>query len=243
MPNSEWTEENMSYAMCFFPLIGGVIGAILYGAYCLSLQVEFYGIELSHIFWTVLFVLIPLLVTGGIHMDGFLDTKDALSSYQSKERRLEILKDPHAGAFAIISCGIYMLSYVGIYSSLTIESVRIIALSFMISRAFSGLSVVTFPQVRKSGEGIVATFSENAADNVTKIVLTLYLILIGGAMLALGGIQGAAALVTAILVFGYYHHLALSKFGGVTGDLAGYFLQLCEIFMALAVVVCNAVIG
>ena len=88
---------------------------------------------------------------------------------------------------------------------------------------------MTFPQVRKSGEGIVATFSENAADNVTKIVLTLYLILIGGTMLALGGIQGAAALVTAILVFGYYHHLALSKFGGVTGDLAGYFLQICEL--------------
>ena len=242
MPNSEWREENMSYAMCFFPLIGGVIGALLWGAYKFQSWTEGHGILLSGIFWTVLFVLIPLLVTGGIHMDGFLDTKDALSSYQSKERRLEILKDPHAGAFAIISCGIYLLSYVGIYSSLTERSVMVIAISFMISRAFSGLSVVTFPQARKSGEGTVATFSENATDKVTKVVLVLYLVVVGGTMIVLGKLLGVAALVTALLVFGYYHRMAIEKFGGITGDLAGYFLQLCEILMALAVVLCDAIV-
>jgi adenosylcobinamide-GDP ribazoletransferase len=46
-------------------------------------------------------VVAPIIITGGIHMDGFLDTQDALSSYQPRERRLEILKDSHAGAFAI----------------------------------------------------------------------------------------------------------------------------------------------
>ena len=175
-------------------------------------------------------------------MDGFLDTKDALSSYQPKERRLEILKDPHAGAFAIISCGIYLLSYVGIYSSLTERSVPIIALSFMISRAFSGLSVVTFPQARKSGEGTVATFSKNAIDNVTRAVLILYLAVVGGVMIILGKLLGAAALVTAFCVYRYYHHMAIEKFGGITGDLAGYFLQLCEILMALAVVLGDAIL-
>lgn len=242
MPNSEWTEENMSYAMCFFPLIGGVIGALLWGAFKLQSWMGDHGILLSGLFWTVLFVLIPLLVTGGIHMDGFLDTKDALSSYQSKERRLEILKDPHAGAFAIISCGIYLLSYVGIYSSLTERSVMVIAFSFMISRAFSGLSVVTFPQARKSGEGTVATFSENATDKVTRVVLILYLVLIGGAMIVIGKLLGVAAFVTAFCVYGYYHHMTIEKFGGITGDLAGYFLQLCEILMALAVVLCDAIV-
>lgn len=242
MPNSEWTEENMSYAMCFFPMIGGVIGLILWGSYQLSLYAGKVGISLSGMFWTILYVLIPLLVTGGIHMDGFLDTKDALSSYQPKERRLEILKDPHAGAFAIISCGIYLLSYVGIYSSLTERSVPVIALSFMISRAFSGLSVVTFPQARKFGEGTVATFSKNAIDNVTRAVLILYLAVVGGVMIILGKLLGAAALVTAFCVYRYYHHMAIEKFGGITGDLAGYFLQLCEILMALAVVLGDAIL-
>ena len=216
MSNSEWTEENMSYAMCFFPLIGGVIGALLWGAFKLQSWMGDHGILLSGLFWTVLFVLIPLLVTGGIHMDGFLDTKDALSSY--------------------------LLSYVGIYSSLTERSVMVIAFSFMISRAFSGLSVVTFPQARKSGEGTVATFSENATDKVTRVVLILYLLLIGGVMIVIGKLLGVTALVTAFCVYGYYHHMTIEKFGGITGDLAGYFLQLCEILMALAVVLCDAIV-
>lgn len=59
-----------------------------------------------------------MLVTGGIHLDGFLDTQDAMSSYQERERRLEILKDPRAGAFAIISGIVYFLIYLGINSEL-----------------------------------------------------------------------------------------------------------------------------
>ena len=60
---------------------------------------------------------VPLLITGGIHMDGFLDVTDARSSFQSRERKLEILKDPHAGAFAIAGCGVYLLLYTAAFQS------------------------------------------------------------------------------------------------------------------------------
>ena len=59
---------------------------------------------------------IPLLVTGGFHVDGFMDTTDALSSYREKEERLRILKDPHIGAFAVIGVVIYYLLYAAGYS-------------------------------------------------------------------------------------------------------------------------------
>ena len=127
MPQSEWTEENMSYAMCFFPLIGGVIGFVTWVVYQSKLYLELNHSGFSDLFWTILLVLIPVVITGGIHLDGFLDTQDALSSYQPKERRLEILKDPHTGAFAVISCVVYFLAYVGIYSSVTADSIRVIA--------------------------------------------------------------------------------------------------------------------
>ena len=52
-------------------------------------------------------MLIPFFVTGGIHLDGMLDTADALSSWRPMERRIEILKDSHAGAFAILICVVY----------------------------------------------------------------------------------------------------------------------------------------
>ena len=176
-------------------------------------------------------------------MDGFLDTQDALSSYQPMERRLEILKDSHAGAFAIISCSVYFFAYTGIYSMLTAHAVKVIAISFMLSRTLSGLSVICFPQARKKGQGLVATFSESAEKRVNRRMLMTYLIVLSVLMIVVGKWSGAAAVIMAFLVFGYYHHMSIRKFGGVTGDLAGYFLQMCEILMALAVVVMEQILS
>lgn len=97
MPRVEWNEKNMKYAMCFFPLVGAVIGGLM-------LLVRFlcgrFGFNTS--VYAVVMTALPVLVSGGIHTDGFIDTADALSSYGDKEKKLEILKDPHTGAFAII---------------------------------------------------------------------------------------------------------------------------------------------
>ena len=241
MPQSEWTEENMSYAMCFFPLIGGVIGFVTWVVYQSKLYLELNHSGFSDLFWTILLVLIPVVITGGIHLDGFLDTQDALSSYQPKERRLEILKDPHTGAFAVISCVVYFLAYVGIYSSVTADSIRVIAWGFLLSRTLSGLAVVTFPQARKSGEGTVATFSERATTQVTKGVLMVYLIILCVVMVMTGKYAGMAVILVAGSMFGYYHHMAVSRFGGITGDLAGYFLQMCELLIAASAVICDGI--
>ena len=100
MPRADWTKENMKYMFCFFPFIGTVIGILTMAVAWLGLR---FGYEPG--FVTVVLVLIPVLVTGGIHIDGLLDTSDALSSWQERSRRLEILKDSHAGAFAVIMAG------------------------------------------------------------------------------------------------------------------------------------------
>ena len=88
----------MSYAMIFFPWIGAVIGIVTYGIFCLREWCAAWGTGVSEFTFTALMVAAPVWITGGIHMDGFLDTQDALGSCQTKERRLKILKDPHAGA-------------------------------------------------------------------------------------------------------------------------------------------------
>lgn len=66
---------------------------------------------------------IILLVTGGIHMDGYMDTMDALHSYGSREKKLEILKDSHIGAFAVIMTVLYVLIAAGAYSEIKNYSV------------------------------------------------------------------------------------------------------------------------
>lgn len=240
MPNSEWTDENKSYAMCFFPWIGAVIGFLSYGVFRFSKWFRMNGGGEHSLFFTIFLVLIPVFITGGIHLDGFLDTQDALSSWQTKERRLEILKDSHAGAFAIISCSVYFLMYVGVYSCLSVRSMEVIAYSFMLSRTLSGLSVVTFPQARK--KGMAADFSKSASTRITRIVLSIYLILLCFLITLTGGICGIGCMVAAGATFGYYYRMTIKNFGGVTGDLCGYFLQVCELVMALVVVAVDIVV-
>lgn len=108
MPRVDWNEKNMRYAFCWFPFVGLVIGLVEWGTFYL-LELCRAGGVLKGAVLTVL----PLLITGGIHLDGFMDTTDARSSYGDREKKLAILKDSHVGAFAVIGCGMYLLMSAG----------------------------------------------------------------------------------------------------------------------------------
>lgn len=236
MPKALWDEDNMKYVMCFFPLIGAVIGAVMLGW-------DYIGkaLSLSHVFQTTIMVLIPLVITGGIHMDGFLDTTDALKSYQSVEKKLEILKDPHAGAFAIITCGGYYLLTFGVWYDMKSSNILLMAVGFVLSRALSGLAVVTFPLAKNSG--LVATFSNQAKKKVTRITMLIYIVVCVIGMIVINPYLGMICCISALVVFIYCRHLAIKEFGGITGDTAGYFLQVCELTMAICVVIGGRICG
>lgn len=238
MPRADWTKENMKYTFCFFPFIGTVIGA-------LTLLAGYAGMRFSldHSFVAVILVVIPVFITGGIHVDGLLDTSDAMSSWQERSRRLEILKDSNAGAFAVITSCVYFLCWYGAYSQMweNKTALSLMAVGFMVSRCFSGISVVTFPKARK--DGTVAEFSKKAQDVIVRNVLIIYLVLLLALMIWIQPLMGILAFGGAVLVFVYNHHMAMKYFGGITGDLAGFFLCLCEVGMALILAVASAFIG
>ncbi|MGI6006874.1 MAG: adenosylcobinamide-GDP ribazoletransferase [Ruminococcus sp.] len=236
MPKCEWKEENMAYAMCFWPWVGAVIGLLwfLWGMVGMHVSME-------PAFFTVVLLLISVFVTGGIHLDGLLDTADAMSSWQTRERRLEILKDSHAGAFAVITCAAYFVFYYGICRQLDMTGIRTVAFGFMLSRTLSAYAIVTFPKARKDGS--VAAFSRGASTRRVQITMFVYMLCLAVLMIVTNPPLGAAALVGAGLVFWYYHHLAMKYFGGTTGDIAGWFLSICELVMALAVVIVQIIGG
>ena len=101
MPHVDLDSDDFKYALIFFPLIGAFIGVIEY--------VLFHSCEallLPKMFRVLLMAVIPLIITGGIHVDGFMDTSDAFCSYGDKDRKLSIMKDPNTGAFAVINLAI-----------------------------------------------------------------------------------------------------------------------------------------
>ncbi|WP_097006248.1 adenosylcobinamide-GDP ribazoletransferase [Lacrimispora amygdalina] len=230
VPQVSWTKERMKYTMCFFPLIGAVIGLFEYGAIYLFRVLGFSFLE------QILPVVIPVLVTGGIHMDGLLDVIDAKSSHGETEKKLEILKDPHTGAFAIIGCGMYFLLYLAFFMELKPDMIPAYCMIFVITRALSGLSVVTFPMAKKSG--LAAAFSDAAQKKVVGIVMVLYLFIsLSGVWLSAGGETAFLIFAISTTVFFYYYRMSKREFGGITGDLAGYFLQILELTLVMGLAV------
>lgn len=234
VPQIEWKEEDMKYAICFFPVIGAVIGGIVMLAAYLSTKCQF-----GTTFRAALLTVLPLYLSGGIHMDGYCDTMDALSSYQSKEKKLEILKDPHTGAFAIIRCCMFLILYFGCVSELSMTSIAILSCGFVLSRTFSGLSVVWFQTAKK--KGTLSTFHEASHKRVVTMTMCAYLIVVTGMMFFLSPIQAIVALTAAVISFVLYRKVSYREFGGTTGDLAGFFLQRCELLICLGLAVTEGV--
>ena len=162
VPQITWNSKNMRYALCAFPLIGGVSGALwsLCGALPLPDMIRAGG-----------FCLIPVLVTGGIHLDGYADTCAALASYGDREKKLEILKDPHCGAFAVIRLCSYFATYLCLAACVqfTPRVGALWTLALILERAFSGLAVSAFPMAKNTG--LAHTFACAADRKVVRNVL------------------------------------------------------------------------
>lgn len=238
MPQADWSEENMQYMLCFFPFVGAAAGVIMLAAEWIC---RYLG--MSSAFTAAVLVLVPVFVTGGIHVDGLLDTSDALSSWRDREKRLEILKDSHAGAFAVITACVYFIAMYGGMSQIVeqddIGMLYILAAGYMVSRCLSGIGVISLPKANASGT--VAEFSRKAQDTRVRNILVIYLILLTAFMIWIHPVRGAAVIITALLVFVFYRFKALKYFGGTTGDLSGYFLCLCELWMLIVLAVAATV--
>ena len=240
MPRTDWTDHSMKYSMCFFPWIGWVIGILE----ALWLYLSFLA-GLSVLFRAAVFTVLPVLVTGGIHLDGYLDTSDAMSSWREREKRLEILKDSHTGAFAIINAGIWFVLFFGSAAQLTVrlsgngetptfQALLLLPILFGTSRSFSAVSVVSFPHANPSGTA--AAFGDRAVKKTVLAVMAVYLAVMA---VLCGSCQPAAGLCmmgSALLIFGLYYRLSKKYFGGMTGDLAGWLLQVTELALIAVVV-------
>ena len=230
MPRVEWNEKNMRYAMCFFPMIGMVIGALYVG------WGQLWSYLAGGSLWYALMgTAIPLMVTGGIHMDGFLDVSDAKASFQTRERKLEIMKDPHMGAFAVLYGAVYLLLYIGFFSELPSSCLVYLAAVPVISRALGGLSVVWFPKAKK--DGLVSEFSKTADRTPVTVCMILFLVGAAGYLwLAAGAALAILLLFGGVVLYFWYYKMSKREFGGVTGDLAGYFLQVTELVLLMVLV-------
>ncbi|MBR6404064.1 MAG: adenosylcobinamide-GDP ribazoletransferase [Eubacterium sp.] len=224
MPIFKWKEDDMKHNLVFLPWIGAIIS----GVYLLIIRL-FDLVTFPMIARLAIFSLIPLIITGGFHVDGFMDVQDALKSYKSSEEKLKILKDPNIGAFAIISllkyCLIWVAALAVILSYDDKRSLYLFSVSFFLVRGVTGILSLTLKHAKKDGMLNMETEKMNRGDLAALIIE----ILIGCTiMIMIHWLAGILAIVGLVLFTVYYRHMTYKQFGGVTGDTSGYFLVVGE---------------
>lgn len=236
-PHVEWKEENRRYALGWFPLIGLVNGGLL-----LLWRMLCTRLGCGQMLFAAAAVLLPVLVTGGIHLDGFCDVTDARASCADRQTRLKIMSDPHIGSFAAIRVCLYLILQTALFTQIPdLRSTAVIACGYVISRAFSGLSAMTFRCAKK--DGTLQDFVRPSHRTVTVVMVSVFAAAAFGLMILADYAQGCAAFGSAFLCFLFYKYVAYTEFGGTTGDLCGWFLQICELAIPAAVVLVQLIRG
>lgn len=232
LPQPAWTPRNMRYALCAFPLVGLVCGLCWWGWTALA---EF--LAMPDLLRGAGLCLVPVLVTGGIHLDGYADTCDALASCAPQKRKQEILADPHCGAFAVIRLCVYFVWMLALCTVVETggNTPFCVGLAFVLERSLSGYAIAVFPLAKDSG--LAHSFATAADRRRVKNILLLLICASAGGMAALGDIGGKAMALAALAALVWYWRVAKKQFGGVSGDLAGWFLQVAELWQLTALVV------
>ncbi len=224
MTSSEVHSSSLSKSIIFFPLVGGIIGFINAGVY--MVLEPFLPIRILAVF----IIAVPMVVSGGIHFDGLLDTCDGIFSGRSKDRILEIMRDSRVGSMGVIA-GILsvLLRY-----SLIFELPGAGLPGLIIAQAACGRWIMSgalyfFPYARKEG-GLGQSF--NIGKRALYFILSTLM-----AGLILFSVNGAVGIYMALgagilsLLFALW---VAARIGGLTGDVYGALNEIGEnIFLLL----------
>lgn len=231
MPMIQWEERSMKYILGFLPMVGVIIGGCMYGIY------QVLG-GFTPTFQTVVLLLVPIIVSGGIHLDGLIDTCDAYFSYGDKEKKLEILKDPRTGAFGVIGAIVYFLGLYAVYTQILANKqdvMMILPFVFVISRSVGAFCMIRIPNAKKDGLG--ASFSNSSSEKRVCVVLAIWLISVG---IILWMIQKAYCMIfiaIVIILLCCLIPIYMKKFGGITGDLTGFIISSLELLLPLGIAI------
>lgn len=224
--------EKLGKSMKFFPLVGIILGLIMYS----SVKLLSMGIN-SPLLIAALVVMVYVVLTGGIHLDGLSDTFDGIFSYRSKQRMLEIMKDSRVGANGVISLVMYFILSVillGELDTLEIPMGAIILIYPVVGRMSSVLNCAVSEYARSNG--MAKAFVENTSyrDFLLSFVITVLYVY---GVITYFSLPIAVILtvpVTAILSY-YFARVMKRKIGGVTGDTLGAVLELSQLATVLSV--------
>jgi len=217
-PWKVWDEQARGKMLLFLPLVGLEIGLIwvILAQICrlFALPTLVTGLILA---------VYPYLVTGFLHLDGFMDVTDAVKSWRDLERRREILKDSHVGSFAVINLVLLVVAQFALFSSAADEADSLILLFVpAVSRCSSALAVTGLKPMSTS------QYANREKQTSHLIVTALLLCVFVAAGFLLCGKYGFA-LLGCLAGYGLALRRGYRSLEGMNGDISGYALTLGEL--------------
>lgn len=215
LPPGKWDEGLRRQSTACLPLVGLLIGAIWLGIAALARWL------LPGPLAAAVMAIYPFLITGFIHLDGYMDASDALLSWRDRQERLRILKDSHVGSFAVVMIGILFLLQFA--ACMAVERLLPLLLIPVLSRAGSALSVLAIQPLGHS---------EYANQSAPRELIRAVLAMAAAALLVLllaCGWRGLAVGGAVIAGYALAMWRCVRSLGGVSGDLAGFALTVAEL--------------
>ena len=221
-PLNIWDDNARDKQLMFLPVIGVEMGLLWFAVAKLCLV-----LNIPHFLTAFVLAVYPFLISGYIHLDGFMDVTDAVKSCRNIERRREILKDSHVGAFAVIGCILLITGQFAVFAS--IEFANITALIFIpaVSRCCSALALNTLKKMNQS------QYTSMVKNTGQIIFITLLLLLTVSVAYFVCG-RFVIAVVSVLVGYAVALFKAYKNLDGVNGDVAGYALTISEFCGVLA---------
>jgi adenosylcobinamide-GDP ribazoletransferase len=209
--------DDLGRAAIWFPFVGALIGAVLAAAQLILARL------FAPLLVGALIVVMWIALTGGLHLDGLADCGDGLLAATSRERRLDIMRDPRLGTFGGMALIMHLLIKTLAAASLTAPVAVLLAPALA---RWLMLFVARQPAARPGGLGAAFSAGLPKASWIGAAIIPLLLIVPGAPRSIFAAV--AAALVTFGIV-----RLARSRLGGVTGDVFGMTIEVVEVVVLL----------
>jgi len=219
--------RRLSSATTYFPLVGLLLGLILVGinSFLSAMMVDPFLIK-------VVLIILLIILTGGLHLDGLADTVDAFGSRKSRTDILKIMRDSHIGTMGVLGLVSVILLKIALLNAINPKVLNIsLVLMCILSRYSLVLSLYLFRYGRQEGKAKV--FAKNTTPRIF-IIATIMTLFFAIVILKLTGF--AIFILTAIFAF-LIGLFVLKRIAGITGDTLGATNELTEIFVLMLILI------
>jgi adenosylcobinamide-GDP ribazoletransferase len=225
-----FTSRELGGGVGFYPLVGLVLGVILVGAGWVLRQAI--PIDLHRGIWlplpvqSALLMALWVVITGALHLDGFLDSCDGLFGGFTPEKRLEIMRDERVGGYALAGGVLLMLTQHSALTSLVELRWPALLLAPVFGRLAMALAIIVFPYGREKGLG--REIKDNAGLPQALLALASTLLVTGVAGWFIGLLPVLGAWILAMAAWYVTARFIVSRIPGLTGDSYGAINILVE---------------